>query len=296
MKSLIKILKFIFEKLSYRQTVKFGRFLGGVFYYILNSRRRVAIKNARIIGVKNPEKTARESFKNNFVSFLEIFFIKKSDRTFIEENVIIEEVFLKKIHAVNEKYPAYFAVGGHIGSWELCPKLFSDIFHKKGAIVGRSIKNKDIDELVKDMRSSENVLYLSHRNVAFAISKLVTDGFSVGTLLDHGATHKDSVYVDFFGIKTSFIAGIPILSVKKNIPIVPIFLIRDCEKLKFICYDEILPDLNLAVKERIKDVALKINRVYEDIITKYPEQWFLIHKRFKRMMNKNGEISDSVYR
>lgn len=295
MKYLVSIAEFFFKKLSYGQIVKFGRFFGGIFYYILKSRRKVAIKNAEIIGAENIKQVVRESFKNCFVSFFEIFYIHRIEKRFIEENVNLEEDFLKKIHAVHQKYPAYFAVGGHIGSWELLPKVFSTIFNKKGAIVGRSIKNKDVDKLVKTMRSSENVIYLSHRNIALEISKFISKGFSVGTLLDHGALHRDAIYVDFFGIKTSFIAGIPLLSVKKNIPIVPIFLIRDCGKLKFVCYDEILPDFSLNVKERIQDVALRINNVYEDIIKKYPAQWFLIHKRFKRVMSENGEISRSIY-
>lgn len=295
MKYLVSIAEFFFKRLSHGQIVKFGRFFGGIFYYILKSRRKVAIKNAEIIGAQNIKQVVRESFKNCFVSFFEIFYIPRVDKRFIEENVDLEEDFLKKIHAVNQKYPAYFAVGGHIGSWELISTVFAIIFNKKVIIVGRSIKNKDLDNLVATMRSSESVIYLSHRDVAIEISKFINNGFSVGTLLDHGALHRDAIYVDFFGIKTSFIAGIPLLSVKKNIPIVPIFLIRDCGRLKFICYDEILPDLSLNVKERIQNIALEINKVYEDVITRYPEQWLLIHKRFKRVMMENGEISNSVY-
>ena len=296
MKYLISLATFFFRKLPYNQAVNFGRLVGGVFYYILKSRRCVAIKNAQIVGAKNPERVAKESFKNSFASFFEIFYIPKVDKKFIEENVIVDKEFLDKINSLNSKYPAYFLVGGHIGSWELSSVIFSEIFGKKMAIVGRSIKNMGVDELVTRMRSSRNVTYLKHRNVAFEISKFISGGFSVGTLLDHGALHQDAIYVDFFGFKTSFIAGIPILSVKKNIPIFPIFMVRTGGKLKFICYGEITPDAALGVKDRIKDVALRINKVYEDVITKYPEQWFLMHKRFKRVMGENGEISNSVYR
>jgi len=289
MKIPILILTKIFESLSYHSLIKTGRFLGLVAYYLLSGRRKVAIKNAEIIGTATPKRVAKKSFKNSFSAFLEIFHTKKIDKNFIENNVEIDSDTDQKITEFNNKYSSYFVAGAHLGSWELVAKIFSLKYDKRVCIVGRRIKNKDIDNLIRKFRGDENITYLSHRNIAFEIAKTANQNTVIGTLLDHSALGKDAIYVDFFGYKASFIAGIPILSVKKSIPIIPIFCIRkNNEKLKFICYDPILPDKTLKPKDRILDVAKKINMVYEDIIKKYPDQWYLIHKRFKRV-KKDGD-------
>ncbi|MCB4205209.1 lysophospholipid acyltransferase family protein [Deferribacterales bacterium Es71-Z0220] len=294
MKILILILSNIFESLSYNSLIKTGRFLGIVAYYLLPGRRRIAVKNAEIIGAFNPKKVAKESFKNSFSAFLEIFHTKKIDKNFLEKNVEFSAETEQKLSDFNKNYGSYFVAGAHLGSWELVAKIFSLKYGKQTCIVGRRIKNKNVDDLIRKFRADENIIYLSHRNIAFEIAKIANQDTVIGTLLDHSALGKDAIYVDFFGHKTSFIAGIPILSVKKNIPIIPLFCVREKNgKLKFVSYDPILPDNTLKPKERILDVARKINMVYEDIIKKYPEQWYLIHKRFKRV--KKDESDEKTY-
>lgn len=297
MKIAILILTKIFESLSYNSVIKTGRFFGLMAYYLLPGRRRIAIKNAEIIGAVNPKRVAKESFKNSFSSFLEIFHIRKIDRNFIKNYVEFDSETEKKLYEFNNKYISYFVVSAHLGSWELIPKVFSLKYKKQVCIIGRRIKNKDVDDLIKKFRADDNITYLTHRNIAFEIAKIVNQNTVIGSLLDHSALGKEAIYVDFFGYKVSLIAGIPILSVKKNIPIIPMFCIRKNDgKLKFICYDPILPDKNLKPKDRILDVAKKINIVYEDIIKKYPDQWYLIHKRFKRVKeNENDEETYSLY-
>lgn len=297
MKITILILTKIFQSLSYNSVIKIGRFLGFVAYYLLPGRRKIAIKNAEIIGAVNPKRVAKESFKNSFSSFLEIFHIRKIDKNFIENYVEFDSETEKKLSEFNYKYSSYFVAGAHLGSWELIPKIFSLKYKKQVCIIGRRIKNKDIDDLIKKFRADENITYLSHRNIAFEIAKIVNQNKIIGSLLDHSALGKEAIYVDFFHYKASFIAGIPILSVKKNIPIIPMFCIRKNDgKLRFICYDPILPDKTLKTKDKILDVARKINIVYEDVINKYPDQWYLIHKRFKRVKeNDSDEKTYSLY-
>ncbi|KAA0257764.1 lysophospholipid acyltransferase family protein [Deferribacter autotrophicus] len=270
---------------------RYGNFLGNIAYYVLRGRRRVAERNCEIIGIKDIKKVVKESFKNTFCSFMEIFYLHKVDNEFILNNVIIENE--DKIRKLLEKYKSVFVVSAHIGSWEFTPVIFKKVFKINTAIVGRRIKNKKIDDFIKKQRSADGIKYFTHRDVALELSKLVDEGYAIGTLLDHSALSKDSVYVDFFGLKTSFIAGVPLLSLRKKIPILPIFLIREDGYYKMIDYPPIFPERNGNIKENMEKVARKINEVYEDIIRKYPEQWYLIHKRFKRV--RDGEETRSVY-
>jgi KDO2-lipid IV(A) lauroyltransferase len=120
-------------------------------------------------------------------------------------------------------------------------------------------------------------------------------GEAVGVLLDHSSMPKDSMTVPFFGLETTFIKGIPLLSVRRDYPILPAFILRENGKYKLITYPLIYPDKSLKPKERAYDIALKINRLYEEMIRQYPDQWYLIHKRFKRVADENGKLRKGIY-
>jgi KDO2-lipid IV(A) lauroyltransferase len=56
-----------------------------------------------------------------------------------------------------------------------------------------------------------------------------------------------------------------------------------------------MPDHSLRPKERIYDIALRINKAFEEVIRENPEQWYLLHKRFKKTEDENGKVSRSFY-
>ena len=107
---------------------------------------------------------------------------------------------------------------------------------------------------------------------------------------------KDCVNVPFFGYKTPTIAGIPAMCARKKMKILPFFAAFTNEGYKVMIYPPIAPDVNLDPKKRIEKLAADINKTYEDVIKKYPDQWYLIHRRFKRVEVEDGTLSDCVYR
>ncbi|MGA1862392.1 lysophospholipid acyltransferase family protein [Deferribacter thermophilus] len=279
------------SKLKLNTLYKLADIIGLIGFYLLKGRRNVAKKNCEVIGIEANDDFLKNNFKNIFRSFIEVFYLDKIDTEFIVNNVLIEDE--KKLFQIMEKYESLLVVGAHLGSWEFGPVFVKKIFKKKIAIIGRRIKNKKIDSFVKKQRGSQGVEYFTHRDVALKVSKLLDDDYYIGSLLDHGAMDKDSIYVDFFGLKTTFIAGIPLIAIRKKIPILPLFVVRENGYYKLIHYDLIFPEKKGDLKERLSNLAKKINLVYEDVIKKYPDQWYSIHKRFKRV--KKDEETYSIY-
>jgi len=279
------------SKLKLNTLYKLADIIGLIGFYLLKGRRNVAKKICEVIGIEANDDFLKNNFKNIFRSFIEVFYLDKIDTEFIVNNVLIEDE--KKLFQIMEKYESLLVVGAHLGSWEFGPVFVKKIFKKKIAIIGRRIKNKKIDSFVKKQRGSQGVEYFTHRDVALKVSKLLDDDYYIGSLLDHGAMDKDSIYVDFFGLKTTFIAGIPLIAIRKKIPILPLFVVRENGYYKLIHYDLIFPEKKGDLKERLSNLAKKINLVYEDVIKKYPDQWYSIHKRFKRV--KKDEETYSIY-
>ena len=92
------------------------------------------------------------------------------------------------------------------------------------------------------------------------------------------------------------IAGIPALCARKNYPIIFFFGLYDGFDTKVILKGPVYPDKNLKPKERIIKIAEDINKVYEEVFKEYPEQWYLIHRRFKRVELEDGTMSDHIYK
>ena len=273
---------------------KIASVVGIAVYYLSPSRRKVVIKNCKTIGLKPDKKIIKNIYKETFKSFFEIFYVENLDENFFKNNVICKNKDM--VIEFYKKNPKVFALTGHIGSWEFVSSAANYLFNTRCVLIGRRIKNSNLDELITQIRSSHGNKYFTHKNALKEMVKCLNENIPVGVLLDHSSQPKNAIFTDFFGIKTSFIAGAVTIAVKKDVPFAPFFLIRKGQNYELIAYPPVFPDKNLPVKERIYKLAQDINKVYEDIILKYPEQWFMLHKRFKRNMGENGEITDDFYR
>ncbi|MCD8492014.1 MAG: lysophospholipid acyltransferase family protein [Geovibrio sp.] len=153
-----------------------------------------------------------------------------------------------------------------------------------------------MDDFVKKRRGfSDKLIYLHHRDCAEEIGRLISSNVHIAALLDHASTEKDSIFIPFFGIKTTFNKGLPLIAVRMNIPIRPAFMKRTEDGAELIILEPILPDHSLSPKERIYDLARRINSAFEEVIKQNPEQWYLLHKRFKKTEDENGKVSRSFY-
>jgi KDO2-lipid IV(A) lauroyltransferase len=92
---------------------------------------------------------------------------------------------------------------------------------------------------------------------------------------------RDGVLAPFFGKDALTAVGPAALSLKTGAPIVPIFIAR--RDGSFVI--DILPPLNGHAdgpQPSVFEMTCRANRVIEDYIRKYPDQWVWIQKRWRR--------------
>lgn len=284
----------IIGRLPVRALWGVGKVLGTVAWYILPSRRKVAIINAKIIGVKDPVKTAKESFKHTFISYLEIAYMDRIDDKFIKKYVVSEgkNNFDDMVSAGKN----FVFVSGHIGAWDLNAHIATSIYGFKTLIVGRQPKSKLINRLLLKGRNNESIKYMTEEGYVEQAQKLAQDGYYTGALLDHSTTMSNSVIAPFFGLRVPTLASAAVICVRKKIALLPNYVIRSEKGYHIICRPPIYPDENLKVKERVVDLVTRMNQEYEWIIRQCPEQWYLLHKRFKKVEEADGKISMRIYR
>lgn len=271
-----------------------AKFMAFCLWHLSKDRRHVAVTNAKILGAKDPYKTARKSFDYTFMAYLDIFYAHRIGDDYIKNHVTIEgrQIYDKVKNEDNK----FVFVGGHFGTWSLLATIVPQALDTQVITIGRSTKNAALDKILDELRTFDRVKYVTHRGAMEKLSSYINEGCIPGVYIDHTATAKDCINVDFCGYKVPVIAGIPALCARKNYPIVFFFGLYDGLNTKVILKGPVYPDKTLKPKERIIKIAEDINKVYEEVFKQYPEQWYLIHRRFKRVELEDGTMSDHVYK
>lgn len=271
-----------------------AKFMAFSLWHLSKDRRHVAVTNAKILGAKDPYKTARKSFDYTFMAYLDIFYAHRIGDDYIKNHVTLEgrQIYDKVKNEDNK----FVFIGGHFGTWSLLATIVPQVLDTQVITIGRSTKNATLDKILDELRTFDRVKYVTHRGAMEKLSSYINEGCIPGVYIDHTATPKDCINVNFCGYKVPVIAGIPALCARKNYPIIFFFGLYDGFDTKVILKGPVYPDKNLKPKERIIKIAEDINKVYEEVFKEYPEQWYLIHRRFKRVELEDGTMSDHIYK
>ena len=291
---ILKPLIFILNHTPRKVLHGIAKFMAFCLWHISKDRRHVAITNAKILGAKDPVKTARQSFNYTFMAYIDIFYAHRVNEDYIKNHVTIEgrEIYEK----IKNEGGQFVFIGGHFGTWSMLATIVPQVLDTQVITIGRSTKNKALDKILDELRTFERVKYVTHRGAMDKLSSYINEGYIPGVYIDHTATEKDCINANFCGYKVPVIAGIPALCARKNYPIVFFFGLYEGMDTKVILKGPVYPDKSLKPKERIIKIAEDINKVYEEVFTKYPEQWYLIHRRFKRVELEDGTMSYHIYK
>ena len=230
-----------------------AKFMAFCLWHLSKDRRHVAVTNAKILGAKDPYKTARKSFDYTFMAYLDIFYAHRIGDDYIKNHVTIEggQIYDKVKNEDNK----FVFVGGHFGTWSLLATIVPQALDTQVITIGRSTKNAALDKILDELRTFERVKYVTHRGAMEKLSSYINEGCIPGVYIDHTATAKDCINVDFCGYKVPVIAGIPALCARKNYPIVFFFGLYDGFDTKVILKGPVYPDKTLKPKERIIKIA-----------------------------------------
>ena len=289
----LKPVLFILEHTPRCVLVGMAKFIAFCLWHTSSDRRHVAITNAKILGAKDPIRTARKSFDYTFMAYIDIFFAHRINKKFISKYVEIEGI--EKYDKLKSEYKDIAFISGHFVAWSLMATIAYQSAGIKLITIGRSTKNFAIDKILDELRNFEGIKYVTHRGAMEKLPEYIKQGYMPGVYIDHTAMGKDCINANFCGYKVPVIAGIPVLCIRKNYPVILFFTLYNGKKFKVIVKDPIFPDTTLKPKERIVKFIEDINNVYEEVYRQYPEQWYLIHRRFKRVELEDGSLSGHVY-
>jgi KDO2-lipid IV(A) lauroyltransferase len=170
----------------------------------------------------------------------------------------------------------------HFGAWELCPVAHALHGHPLKFLV-RPIDNPLVDQLVNSFRSRCGNQVIDKKNAVREIVRILKNNEALGILIDQNTTLDAGIFVDFFGIPACTTTSLATLALRTGATVLPGFLIWDRKLRKHRLRFE--PPVEA---QRTGDFQVDIllntqnfNRILEQLIRKYPDQWLWVHRRWK---------------
>jgi len=282
---LFSLIRFLILKLPLRQAQHLGSCIGRMLYYLLASRRTIALENLQnAFPDKNKSeiiKIAKGSFRNFGISMAELlWFPKLSDDKLAK---LIKTNDIQKVNRAVTEGKGLIVLSGHFGNWELIASGIARLSHTPFTIVVQRQANKLVDNVINNHRC----LY-GNRVVPMGISvrEILTTLQSGGViaLAPDQSAPKEGVYVDFFGRSVPTHQGPAVFALRCRSPILIGFLIRQTDGSYNCIIEEILySDIKGHDNEAVKKLTQRHTECLEKYIRLYPDHWLWMHRRWKHV-------------
>lgn len=281
--------------------LSFGRLLGRLVFYIDKSRREIAVKNLETafgkekdsIEVYNIAQRVFENLGMNLIEFCRIPRLRPED---IHKNIKVTgfDNFLN----VYKKKKGVLFLTAHFGSWELLAVAHALRGYPLNVVV-REPDSPIFSRFVKYVRTICGNKMIDKNSQMRGLLNALKHGECVGVLLDQNVTWSEAVFVGFFGKLAATNKGLALLAMRSDAPVLPAFIIRkDNGKHEMFFGEEIPLHITGDKKTDVLTNTARFTKVIENMIRKYPDQWFWVHQRWKSRPENDpnkGKRSEAIF-
>ncbi|WP_353683845.1 lysophospholipid acyltransferase family protein [Thermodesulfovibrio sp. 3907-1M] len=287
----LKLFFWLGKILKKKHLKKFSIMLGSLLCLFPWTRKNIAFENLKIaFGEQYSEKELKKILKKFIqeviLTALEVAFIVKKNEKLAPwakaEGVELLDEALKQNKGV-------IALSGHIGN---IPVMLAWLAEKGYPVAVLFKEGKYLPEgFLYNLISSYKIYPIpmhSDREVPKEIIKALNKNMIVFILADQA---RPGVYAKFFGKYVQCQKGAFVIALRKNSPIIPVFIVREKEGHTIKFYREefqLLQPQNksfLFSDEYLVKLIENYNFILESLIRKHPEQYYWFHRRFKKMLH-----------
>ncbi|PON15206.1 hypothetical protein C2W62_25070 [Candidatus Entotheonella serta] len=263
-----------------------GERCGDLMYVGLVTRRRVTLDNLALAlgGHRSPQerqKLAREVFRylgRHMVDFAHLRHINAARM----QQMFVNWEQVAYLDALASGGSGLLVISAHFGSWELLPALGLALQAPINVIM-RPPDHPLIHRLSETYRQRCGYRAIGRRHALRETLQALHRQEIVGVLMDQSSLRSESVEVEFFGMKTFNPMGPALMALRAKCPVVGVFLV--CEepgRHRVVITDEIPLVRTGNLRRDLEENSRRFNQVIEAQIRQYPEQWFWLHRRWKK--------------
>ncbi|MFC1488655.1 lysophospholipid acyltransferase family protein [Thermodesulfobacteriota bacterium] len=263
--------------------VRSGNFIGQVLFLTAEKHREIALSNlTQAFGLEKSSYETRMLAKRVFQNLGQIlfeigWFLRLKPKDFHQYFHIRG---LHNLKAAFEKGKGVLGLTAHVGNWELMPVLPVMTGYPANTLY-RPLDFSPLNHFFIKSRSRFGMKMIPNTRSALSILRHLKKGQAVIMLMDQNVDWYEGVFVDFFGKRACTNKGMAFLALRTRTPVVPVFLVR--EGKGFVA--EFGPEIPLMetgdLTKDVEETTRQFNKIIEDFIYRYPEQWFWVHQRWK---------------
>lgn len=259
-------------------------------------RRRISLHNMEIAF---PEKSADERkalAKKSFINLSESMAFNAlvmAGRISNEQMMDCVEVddWDKIEQACSASDKGLLVFSGHLGNWEFLSQYLGMRCDRPCYAIARKSNNKLLeDRIIIPLRERFGMKIFYKKNAMLKIVKVVKRGGIAGILIDQHLHLKKGIAVEFFGKEAGTTATPALLQIRFDITTLPIFMVSTGhKKYRFLIGDAVQwTDNGKPMEEQIQELTQIHQKLIEDMIRQYPDQWFWMHNRWGLKSLRSG--------
>lgn len=267
------------------------KFLGKFLYYVFPFRKRVIFHNFKIVfgnQISNVEKIklAQAFYGHLFKSIWETLSLRFISMEKLKQRVTVKghEHLLKLL---DQNIQSAILITGHFGSWEFAPiagMMQFPQFYGKFYFVRKMLKNKWLEKVLFGRYQEAGLNVIPKKNSLHQVCDVLETGGVVVFVFDQHASlkNRDGLSVDFFGQATGTYRSPAMIAKYTQVPVLSARSYRQVDGHHILEFFPVIPWIGS--ENEAEELVLNLqqyNKVIEQFILDYPEQWIWIHKRWK---------------
>jgi len=288
----VKKLRFRLEIISFRifylvvalfpdKCIRFlCKILAVIVFDFLRIRRKVTIKNLKLAFREKPyrelKKIARKTYENFAYIFIDMALLNRLNKKTILKDAIIEGK--EVLEEADKRGKGAILVSGHIGNWERIGYIIPGLGYRTSFIT-RMQSNPYMSELQNSIRKKFGIGIIFRSMTLKKVLKELKERKFIAMLSDQDAGEK-GMFLNFFGVKASTPGGAAKLALRVGAGFIFCYGVHLREG--FQCKFE---EIEYSEDEEPENLMQRFVKKLEEVIKKYPTQYFWMHKRWKSTIN-----------
>jgi KDO2-lipid IV(A) lauroyltransferase len=267
---------------------------GKLVYYLLPYRRKVVRDNiGRVFGATvdadEIKRLAQAHYGHIWRLILEFLWFPLLSTSRRANLVRVENLeALLKAHAQGK---GVLLLTGHFGNFEVATAAgIAQFPEARGRFhfVRRPIKPRWLERFVYGRSRRLGFGSLPKQGSLDLFIERLAAGDIVLFPFDQYALGRDGIEVDFFGHPAGTFRSLALIARATGAPVVPAATWREHDGRHVLRFEEALPPLHVRTTMRRFDATPEPTTMLERLILRHPEQWWWMHRRWKRTKARTG--------
>jgi KDO2-lipid IV(A) lauroyltransferase len=270
---------------------------GRLLYRLLPFRRRVVLENLRrVFGESVPQTEIERLAQAHYGHLWQLFseFVRFRWMSAERKAALVTVENVGAFAQALERGRGILVLTGHFGNWEVATVAGLCQFPQmRGRIhfVRRPIKPQWLDRFVAWRFRRAGFGVLPKRGSLDAILDRLAAGDAIVFPFDQHASPPDGIEIDFFGHPAWTFKSLALIALASDAAVLPAASWREADGSHVLRFEEPLAtETGVDAGDEIRRNTRAYNAALERLVLRHPEQWYWVHRRWKRARRRARRI------